>query len=187
MAQKTPAEPGLTADSRSRAPLLLEDQEAELGGRIVGSGLAASCYRGPGLVAGARNGAADGERPDVARGRRFVDELGEGNRGLGDPGVAIVGGRDVPNRVPGSVAPAGVARPAAMVDSELVRGCVVAIDIEPQANAVVLREVGIARARRVARFVIEVGGLGAADGDVEKLIVVRDRDLRVGLSLCLCI
>ena len=65
-------------------------------------------------------------------------------------------------------------RPAAIVDGELECGGVVAIDVEPQCDAIVLGEVGVARARRVVGAVVDALLLWAADREVEEFVVVGE-------------
>jgi len=56
--------------------------------------------------------------------------------------------------------------PATVVDRQLERRAVVAVGVEAERYAIVLRKVGVVRARRAVWRIVDIGRFMAANGDV---------------------
>jgi len=67
--------------------------------------------------------------------------------------------------------------PTPRIDGQLESGGEIAIDIKLQAHAVVLRQIAVARARPIVRFVIAAWDLRAVDGKVDVFVIVRQPHL----------
>src|SRR5262249_29860442 len=101
-------------------------------------------------------------------------QFGQRNGGFGGPILLVAGGGDKPLWIPRRVTKAALGRPAAMVDRELPVAGVVAIDVEHERDAGARVEIGVRSPCFVFCRVIDAWRFGAADAEIQVLIVKNE-------------